>query len=383
MPSVPAKPATLPRWATNMGVTTAPTSGKQDTGWTDGEQPSAEVLNWLENLDYQWAQYQSSLGDYATAVEQVIALNAVLQNIAITLPNSPPGGGSICSLSPNSASQSTIISVGTSGHAWFSAGRFDTFGGAVSTGVASTLKSVAANGTLIVAVGAPDSGHPAIVTVAQDQTTSPSWSVRTNPGVAQTLNCVVWSSALNLWCAVGTSGLVLTSPDGTTWTSRAAGATAFVGVVWAASPGLFLAWTAGTSYYTSADGVTWTSRTLPITPLSRVIAGAGLFLVSDSSSKNIYTTPDGITWTARDGALSNPGSTTQAPVVLGFNGKIFIGIIASNCISTSFDGITWKGRSPNDLIGYTASQVVALDNGSFLAYFTGTPAWLTNPFQVP
>lgn len=55
-----ARPASLPRWATSGATITAPSSGKQDTGWTGLEKPSEGVFNWFWNLVYQWLLYLSA-----------------------------------------------------------------------------------------------------------------------------------------------------------------------------------------------------------------------------------------------------------------------------------------------------------------------------------
>jgi hypothetical protein len=48
------EPSTLPRWATDGGTTTEPSSGKKDTGWVQGERAPAKWFNWLFNVIYLW-----------------------------------------------------------------------------------------------------------------------------------------------------------------------------------------------------------------------------------------------------------------------------------------------------------------------------------------
>lgn len=50
----------LPRWATNVGRTVVPPSGKQDVGWVAAEKPAARFLNWCLNRSYQWLLSLSS-----------------------------------------------------------------------------------------------------------------------------------------------------------------------------------------------------------------------------------------------------------------------------------------------------------------------------------
>lgn len=57
-----AKPTTLPRWATGGGAAvTTPAETKKDTGWTAGEKPPAQYLNWLGKWIYNWCAYLDGL----------------------------------------------------------------------------------------------------------------------------------------------------------------------------------------------------------------------------------------------------------------------------------------------------------------------------------
>lgn len=47
------KPAKLPRWATT-GTRTEPTEGEKDAGHIAGTQASAEKMNWLQGVVYDW-----------------------------------------------------------------------------------------------------------------------------------------------------------------------------------------------------------------------------------------------------------------------------------------------------------------------------------------
>lgn len=58
--TVPAKPSVLPRWARTLAGggavnVVAPSSGEQDIGWTNGQNPVASSkMNWLEQNVYDW-----------------------------------------------------------------------------------------------------------------------------------------------------------------------------------------------------------------------------------------------------------------------------------------------------------------------------------------
>ena len=68
-------------------------------------------------------------------------------------------------------------------------------------------------------------------------------------------NALCYSSALDLWVAVG-DGVCMTSPDGAVWTSRAIGAGDWLGVAWNATAAKFVAVGPG-RMAVSADGITW------------------------------------------------------------------------------------------------------------------------------
>jgi uncharacterized membrane protein len=81
-----------------------------------------------------------------------------------------------------------------------------------------------------------------------------------------------------LFVAVGDGGVILTSPDGVSWTRRASGTSEWLrGVTY--GNGLFVAVGLGGTILTSPDGVSWTRRTSGTgNPLIGVTYGNGLFV---------------------------------------------------------------------------------------------------------
>lgn len=51
------KPAKLPRWADDGGEILEPSEAKKDIGFVSAERPTHQLLNWLQNLVYQWLDY--------------------------------------------------------------------------------------------------------------------------------------------------------------------------------------------------------------------------------------------------------------------------------------------------------------------------------------
>ena len=59
------KPVDIPRWASVSPGTVrlAPSSGQQDTGWTNSQRPPFNVMNWLQGVQYDWQQYLEDATD--------------------------------------------------------------------------------------------------------------------------------------------------------------------------------------------------------------------------------------------------------------------------------------------------------------------------------
>lgn len=77
-------------------------------------------------------------------------------------------------------------------------------------------------------------------------------------GTTNILRGVAYSSADDLFVAVGASGTILTSPDGVTWTSRTSGTTQNLqDLTYGGANNLFVVVAASGTILTSTDGITW------------------------------------------------------------------------------------------------------------------------------
>ena len=157
---------------------------------------------------------------------------------------------------------------------------------------------------------------------------------------------VCWSSALQLFCAVGTNS-VATSPDGVRWTARTASVN-HTSVCWSPELGLFCAVRntgTGTRVQTSPDGITWTTRiSAADVSWSAVCWSPQLFLfcaVSATGTGNrVMTSPDGVTWTTQTTAADIQYTSICWAAELG----LFCAVAntgTGNRVQTSPDGITW------------------------------------------
>lgn len=209
-----------------------------------------------------------------------------------------------------------------------------------------------------------------------------SWTTRTAGTTSKQLSDVAYGA--NTFVAVG-NGAILTSPDGVTWTSRIAGPTDNLadityGTKWVTvgRPG---------SITTSIDGLTWTPRTSGTTYLLYGIAyGNGTYVadgynsVYNSSNQTytypsiILTSPDGISWTKR-----YEGTNNGLNKIIYMNGY-FVAVGMNGTILVSPNGTAWQvafSTTDRNLSGITYGNglfVAGGDNGTILTS-TGPPSW--------
>jgi hypothetical protein len=132
------------------------------------------------------------------------------------------------------------------------------------------------------------------------------------------------------------TGIVLTSPDGITWTDESTTAAITIGLdSLAYGAGHFVAM--GTAPNVSSDGVHWTPENDGTTdPIAALAFGSGLFVAIDSaSSTSTLTSPDGATWTSH---------TTSVPVSSGGSLAFGNGMFLAPTLATSTDGLTWTAH---------------------------------------
>lgn len=212
------------------------------------------------------------------------------------------------------------------------------------------------------------------------------------PGGSSSLLGVTWNGSQ--FIAVGginytptvSGGIILTSPDGITWTYQTSGTRAYLtSVTW--SSGQFVA-VGGISFsregtiLTSPDGVIWTPQNLGSSSRLLNVTGDGSQFVAVGEYGMILTSADGVTWTPP------PKRTTASSFQdVVWDGKQFVAVGGNGTILSSPDGVSWTSRisgTTDDLLGviWSGSQFVAVGYLFSIFGYTLTTTILTSPDGV-
>ena len=217
------------------------------------------------------------------------------------------------------------------------------------------------------------------------------------PGGKSWKRATGWEYANNLlgsvyangqFVAVGTSGIIATSPDGLVWTSRDNPSTATLNSV-AYGNGQYVAVGAGGAAVVSSDGVFWkitasgSSQTL-----NRVIY-AGSRFVAVGNAGTILTSSDGWTWTSRTPAnrpvVAQTATGVSDAVLIAGQPRYTIKDSTSNIFSNVLAGdrltiVSYFALGPNDgsmVLGTYTVQSVSGDTVTMTTNMTGVGSVLT------
>jgi len=247
-----------------------------------------------------------------------------------------------------------------------------TAGGTYTVSLESGLYSVASTDALTVG-GVTVNGNLGLVNYASGvadivaSSVLDSWTTRTSGFGTTPIYAVTYGDGL--YIAVGISGKLTTSPDGTTWTSRTSGfgSTFIYGVTY--GDGLYVAVGSSGTLTTSTDGTTWTTRTSGFgsNVIYAVTYGDGLY-VAVGGSGTLTTSPDGTTWTTR---TSGFGSAYISGVTYGDG--LYVAVGSSGTLTTSTDGTTWTARTS----GFGSDSILGVTYGDGLYIAVGYSGKLT------
>jgi hypothetical protein len=147
-------------------------------------------------------------------------------------------------------------------------------------------------GGLVIAAG----GSGALYTAPL--TASLVWTSRTSQFGSDQIRAISYDGTTAV--AVGASGKVATSTDGTTWTSRTSGVSAQLNAVVSGGGGKFVAvGSTGTLIYSTDSGATWSTQTSQFgsSDIQHISFGDDRWMAVGSDNK-ISTSTNGTTWTA-------------------------------------------------------------------------------------
>jgi hypothetical protein len=230
------------------------------------------------------------------------------------------------------------------------------------------------------------------------------------------LNGVAWTGTVFVAVASGpnAAGLILTSTDGTKWTTRSSGTPSLRGVFWSGTQ--IIAVGINGTILTSPDGYRWTARSSAVTTTLNAAAWSGTEFRVVGDGGVMIASPDGVTWSLRvskTGANLNgivwsgtkfvfvgdggtiltvvpPGTPTPRvsgtlqnlnAVGVSANGTV-VAVGAQGTILTSTDGITWIPRSSGtnaSIQGVTAAaaQILVVGTGGRILTSPNGTNWTT------
>ena len=186
-------------------------------------------------------------------------------------------------------------------------------------------------------------GGTGTVAVSSDGTT---WASQVLAGTNSLMGV---THGKGIFVAVGVNGDIVTSPDGTDWTAQVSGTTEDLQSV-TYGKGIFVAVASNGVILTSPDGTVWTPQVSGITAvLVHVVYGNNTF-VAVGFSGTVLTSPNGIKWTER-----TPSYELWIPILRGltYGGGMFVAAGSHGIIVTSPNGIKWTERTS----GVTASDM--------------------------
>ena len=190
----------------------------------------------------------------------------------------------------------------------------------------SDINGFASSGTQYVAVGSASA-----LALSSDGS---SWSSASFNQPADAYGDAVYADSL--FVAVGFG--ILTSPDGTTWTSRLPQSVSHTGIAWNGTT--FVVVGSGGVVLTSPDGVTWTAQTSGTSAtLNHVTWFNGRFIAVGAAG-TVITSPDGATWTAR------PAGTSMALNGVAASGTHVVAVGKAGVTISSTDGLDWTSNLP-------------------------------------
>jgi hypothetical protein len=179
-------------------------------------------------------------------------------------------------------------------------------------------------------------GIGGVLATSTDGTT---WTTRTSTFGASNIFALTFGNGV--YVAGGDGGTLRTSTNGTTWTSRTStfGSSTISALTYGT---VYVAGGAAGTLRTSTDGITWTSRTSTFGVSSIYSLTYGTVYVAGGENATLRTSTDGITWTSRTSGFGSNDINA-----LTYGSGVYVAGGDSGTLRTSTDGITWTARTSN------------------------------------
>lgn len=198
-----------------------------------------------------------------------------------------------------------------------------------------------------------------------------AWGLHSAP-TSENLDGLAWGGGK--FVAVGTGGVVLTSPDGVSWFKHHSGTGQHLHeVAW--SGNRFVAVGLGGTIIISTDGIHWSTIPCPAPSQNlRSVTWSGLRFVAVGDNGKIITSTDGLSWIN----LTGPAAHLNGVTSFGHNKFVAVGLNGSIIHTT--DGINWASQPSGTSthlfsVTWNGSQFVAVGSmGTILSSSNGT-AW--------
>ena len=182
-----------------------------------------------------------------------------------------------------------------------------------------------------------------------------------------------------VYCAVGSSPIIATSPEGVTWTTRSI--TGMSNSAIATNGTNFVVVGTNNTYgtYSTDNGVTWNAASgLNANTYASVAysSGAGVYCtVGNNSLGEIYTSPTGAVWTSR----TSPAAVARRLIITDNTTFIATRNATTTTIDVSTDGITWSTRTlpvaDNYFFGCYTGTLWVLGGGTYLLTSSNGTTW--------
>jgi|GEM_PF-1042883 len=231
-----------------------------------------------------------------------------------------------------------------------------------ATGTGLSTLGVTWTGTRLVATGTSGT-----IVVSSD---GDSWT-SARSGFTGALNDIIWDGGRFLTIGSG-AGSVMASPDGETWTTLSPGSLpTFNDIVWTGTQ--YVAVGSSSTVRTSPDGVSWTARTAGSGLVFNGVAASPTRLVAVGSNARAVSADDGVTWTTQTGT----GAFLSAVV---WADTQFVAVGTANAVRRSSDGVTWTSSTLSGTwngIAWNGSVLVAVGNGGAIRTSPDGITWTT------